>query len=95
MCWGAYGPRANPEEWSTLWEDDIKGIQSNFRKIFPENALSPSWADSVDLEESLDLNDPWPETDREEIFFEGHQVEVIEGPASEIDFSRSSESIDL
>lgn len=95
MCWGAYGPRANPEEWSTLWIDDIKGIQANFRKVFPGSMMSPSWADSVDLEESLDLNDPWPETDREEIFFESHQVEILEGPASEIDFSRSSESIDL
>lgn len=95
MCWGAYGPRANPEEWSTLWPDDIKGIQANFRKVFSGDSFSPSWSESIDLEESLDLNDPWPETEREEIFFEGHQVEVIRGPASEIDYSRSSESIDL
>jgi len=95
MCWGAYGPRANPEEWSTLWPDDIRGIQSNLKKVFPAESSSPSWSDSVDLEKSLDLHHPWPEIDREDIFFENHQVQILDGPASEIDFSRSSESIDL
>ncbi|NBV49846.1 hypothetical protein EBR78_01355 [bacterium] len=94
MCWGAYGPRANPEEWSTLWQDDIQGIQYNFLKVLGNQSSSPQWAPSVDLEKSLNLNDPWPNS-REEVFFEDHQVEVFEGPASEIDNSRSSESIDL
>jgi len=95
MCWGAYGPRANPEEWSTLWLDDIKGIQANYKKVFPSEGTSPAWADTVDLEESIDFDQPWPDTDREEIYFEDHKVELIDGPASEIDYSRSSESVDL
>ncbi|MFM8270078.1 MAG: hypothetical protein ACKN9V_07805 [Pseudomonadota bacterium] len=96
MCWGAYGPRANPEEWSTLWPDDIKAIQSNFNKVFPEESMAPSWAESVNLEKPLQLNEPWPSgRDLEDVFLENHQVEVLEGPASEIDMKRDSESIDL
>lgn len=96
MCWGAYGPRANPEEWSTLWPDDIKAIQSNFNKVFPGEAVAPSWAENVDLEKSLNLNEPWPSgRDAEEVLLENHRVEILEGPASEIDMRRDSESIDL
>jgi len=94
MCWGAYGPRANPEEWSTLWPDDIQAIQYNFNRVFSGEPSAPEWAGSVDLEKPLFLNDPWPVRD-DQIFLENHQVEILDGPASEIDYSRGTESVDL
>jgi hypothetical protein len=96
MCWGAYGPRANPEEWSTLWPDDIQAIQANFHKVFSGEPVQPSWGDSVDLEKPLNLNEPWPSgRESEEVFFKDHRVEILDGPASEIDMSRSGDSRDL
>lgn len=95
MCWGAYGPRANPEEWSTLWPDDIQGIQSNFHKVFSGEFEEPSWSENVDLEKVLDLHEPWPESDLRDVYYENHRVKLLKGPASKIDFSRDSKSIDL
>jgi len=99
MCWGAYGPRANPEEWSTLWSDDIQGIQYNYLRVFNGNLVEPNWGESINLEEPLDLNSPWPasrfDLNSEDIHFKDHRVNVVDGPASEIDFSRDSRSIDL
>lgn len=95
MCWGAYGPRANPDEWSTLWIDDIKGIQNNFRKVFPDESTPPEWAQEVELEKPLDLNDPWPSRAFDDVRFQNHEVEIIRGPASKIDYSKDTESVDL
>jgi len=97
MCWGAYGPRANPEEWSTLWPDDIKGVQANFKKVFPGNFESPDWASSVELEKPLALEEPWPSkniNDPEPIL-KDDRVVLMKGPASEIDYDEDTESIDL
>ncbi|NDD04851.1 MAG: hypothetical protein EB078_08095, partial [Proteobacteria bacterium] len=85
MCWGAYGPRANPEEWSTLWTDDIQAIQHNFKKVFSGAANPPSWSNSVNLEAPLFLNEPWPTRLEEDVYLENHEVELLRGPASEID----------
>lgn len=82
MCWGAYGPRANPEKWSTLWADDIAGFQVNFRKIFAEDPTPPDWAPTVNLEAPLNLQDPWPGLLVKE---QDHLVELTEGEASEVD----------
>lgn len=95
MCWGAYGPRANPENWSTLWEDDIKAIQANFRKVFPGETTEPSWSGDVNLEAPIDVKEPWPNREAEDIYFDNHQVEVLRGPASEIDYATDTKSIDL
>lgn len=95
MCWGAYGPRANPEEWSTLWEDDIKGIQANFRKVFPGTSVAPPWASSIKLELPLNPEAPWPSENFTTLIEEDHRVQVVKGPASEIDTSVDTESIDL
>lgn len=99
MCWGAYGPRANPEQWSTLWNDDVQGIQFNFRRAFPGETQSPGWADSIKLEEPVSLNEPWPasrfDLSDEDISWKDHRVRVFDGPASDIDVSRDSESKDL
>jgi len=94
MCWGAYGPRANPEEWSTLWPDDIQAIQYNYRRVFSGNPVEPDWASSVNLEAPLHLNEPWPARN-EEVLIEDHQVEVLRGPASEIDTDQDTVSVDL
>ena len=95
MCWGAYGPRANPEEWSTLWSDDIKGIQANFRKVFSGASVPPSWANNVDLEDSLELENPWPDSGFSVPKLKSHQVQIVKGPASVIDTSEDTDSIDL
>jgi hypothetical protein len=95
MCWGAYGPRANPEEWSTLWPDDINGIKANYKKIFPGNSVPPVWANNINLEKPLNLDDPWPESGFAAPAFEDHRVVVLKGPASEIDYDENTESIDL
>lgn len=95
MCWGAYGPRANPEEWSTLWPDDIKGIQANYHKIFPGNPNAPTWADDIDLEDSLNSDEPWPDFNFVGAKVKNHKVKIIKGPASVIDTSEDTDSIDL
>ncbi len=61
MCWGAYGPRANPDEWSTLWSDDIAGFRANYRKVFTDTLVPPTWSGKINLEAPMDLNAPWPE----------------------------------
>ena len=94
MCWGAYGPRANPEEWSTLWSDDIQAIQYNYRKVFPGSPTQPEWGSSTNLEAPLQLNEPWPARG-EEVYLEDHQVELLRGRASEIDTAEDTESVDL
>lgn len=60
MCWGAYGPRTDAEKWSSLWQDDVAGIQANYRKIFGSNLTPPSWAPTVNPEGVLDIKNPWP-----------------------------------
>lgn len=95
MCWGAYGPRANPEQWSTLWSDDIKGIEANFKKIFPGGTEAPDWAQNIDLEKPLNLEEPWPTKDFFEPVFKDHRVLILKGPASEIDYDENTDSIDL
>ncbi len=95
MCWGAYGPRANPDQWSTLWSDDIKGIQANFQKVFPGASIAPAWAQSVDLEKPVDPIDPWPSDAVIEPKVQDHQVQLVKGEASEIDYSEDTDSIDL
>ena len=95
MCWGAYGPRANPEDWSTLWQDDIKGIQANYRKVFSGQPVPPAWASEIDLEDSLSLENPWPDSGFLVPKFKNHRVKIVKGPASEIDYSEDTESIDL
>lgn len=95
MCWGAYGPRANPEDWSTLWPDDINGIQANFKKIFPGNTVAPVWAESINLEKPLNLEEPWPQSGFSAPDFKDHRVFVLKGPASVIDYDENTDSIDL
>jgi hypothetical protein len=60
MCWGAFGPRANPEEYSGLWADDIEGVQSQHKKLFPD-ATPPANAAQINAETPVDANNPWPE----------------------------------
>lgn len=96
MCWGAYGPRANPDQWSSLWVDDVNGFQSNYRKLFGRELTPPTWAPGANLEAPLDVNQPWP----------GYQVatrdEDMTGillderlETSVIDYSEDTDSIDL
>jgi hypothetical protein len=60
MCWGAYGPRTDAEKWSSLWQDDVAGIQTNYRKIFGSQLTPPDWAPTVNPEASLNAASPWP-----------------------------------
>ena len=60
MCWGAYGPRTDSEKWSSLWQDDVVGVQTNYRKVFGSNLTPPSWAPSINPESALDAKNPWP-----------------------------------
>lgn len=60
MCWGAYGPRTDAEKWSSLWADDVAGIQTNYRKIFGSQLPPPEWAPTVNPEASLNAASPWP-----------------------------------
>jgi len=59
MCWGAYGPRSDPERFSGLWQDDIEGVQSQYRKIF-RDSRPPANGSSVDLKAPLNVENPWP-----------------------------------
>lgn len=68
MCWGAYGPRANPEEWSTLWTDDVAGIHHTYKVVFGGELQAPEWGDQIDLFASIDTTQPWPDT-RESVAF--------------------------
>lgn len=94
MCWGAYGPRANPDRFSTLWSDDVAGIQANYRKLYPK-AVAPEWAATVDLEKPLDLEKPWPTG---KLLAPGpakHQVKKAWGGPTPIDYSPNTKSVDL
>src|SRR5690606_6406467 len=87
MCWGGYGPRRNPDEFSTLWEDDITGIQANWRQIKGEDLTPPEWAGEIDLIGPLDLDEPWPGAGGTEMLAEQFEVTVIDGGATPIDTS--------
>ena len=96
MCWGAYGPRANPDQWSSLWVDDVNGFQSNYRKLFGRELTPPEWAASVNLEAPLDVNKPWPGyqlSSRNEDLSAVLIDERLE--TSIIDYSEDTDSIDL
>lgn len=60
MCWGGYGPRANHATWSTLWDDDIRGAQANYRFLFGTTLTPSSWASSVNLASPIDPDFPYP-----------------------------------
>jgi len=95
MCWGAYGPRADGNQWSTLWSDDVAGFQSNYRKIFGRELTPPDWSRNVDLEAPVDVKNPWPGygTRRGD---ESTRILVDDRlPTSEIDYSEDTESVDL
>lgn len=84
MCWGAYGPRRDHAAWSTLWQDDIAGIQANFRRVFQGPFTAPDWAGSIDLEAPLDPQSPWPEA--ELAWSDGDNlVETIAGGLTPVD----------
>ena len=57
---GAYWPRANQAEWTTLWSGDLAWFQANYRKLFDRDLTPPDWASSVDLEASLSVDKSWP-----------------------------------
>ena len=59
MCWGAYGPRKDPDQFSTLWQDDIDGIKDNYRRLFGTGMESPSWGENFDHTIPVNPNDPW------------------------------------
>lgn len=58
MCWGMYGKHDNAGH-SLLYDDDAKGIQSNYKAVFPEFAhATPDM--TIDPTAPLDVNNPWP-----------------------------------
>ena len=59
MCWGAYGPRAKPSQYSGLWPDDVEGVASQVKKVFAD-AKPPMNSAMINAEEPLDVNNPWP-----------------------------------
>lgn len=60
MCWGGYGPRAKPDQWSTLWDDDIAGFTSTYKRLFPDS-VAPPWASDIHHERFVNIAAPWPE----------------------------------
>jgi hypothetical protein len=58
MCWGAYGPRSDPEKHSGLWPDDITGVMANQRRLFAD-AKPPANADTINAEAPLNMSSPW------------------------------------
>lgn len=97
MCWGAYGPKKDPETFSTLWLDDIEGIQSTYKVVENGELTPPSWVGQVDLEASLDPDQPWPgATALTSVDLENLDVAIIEGRGpTPIETSRNTTSIDL
>lgn len=96
MCWGAYGPRANPDQWSTLWVDDVNGFQSNYRKLFGRELTPPAWAPSTNLEAPLDVNQPWPGYQVVSRHEDTTKILLDERlPTAVIDYSEDTESVDL
>ncbi len=61
MCWGAYGPRANPDDFSTLWQDDVDGAIANYKKVFGGELSAPDWGEGFDHTQPIDAENPWPE----------------------------------
>lgn len=59
MCWGGYGPRANPQNFSTLWGDDIKGMTWVIFELFGPTTPSP-YIEGLDLTAPFDVKAPWP-----------------------------------
>lgn len=96
MCWGAYGPRANPDTWSTLWEDDIKGIHHTYKVVFGSELQAPDWAGDLDLVAAVDINQPWPDA-RGPISFTVVDSQVVVDDLladTEIDYDNRLGSID-
>lgn len=56
MCWGAYGPD-DQAGYNRLFPDDVKGIQTQYRKII--GAMQPPKV-AIDPFAPLDPNAPWP-----------------------------------
>ena len=96
MCWGAYGPRTDSKQWSSLWGDDIAGMQANYRKIFGKDLTPPDWASRVNPEAAFDMDSPWPGAIAGARDDGTQQVLVDERlPTSVIDYSQDTSSIDL
>lgn len=93
MCWGAYGPKNNPDQFSTLWQDDIAGMRANYKRIFGTNLTPPDWADSVDAEEPLDSDAPWPEQFSVEDI--DHEVTVLKAGPTLIEAADAAGSKDI
>lgn len=58
MCWGMYGKHDSAGH-SLLYDDDAKGIQANYKSVFPEFAKAVPDT-SIDPTAPLDVNNPWP-----------------------------------
>jgi hypothetical protein len=58
MCWGMYGKRDSAGH-SLLYADDVKGIQANYKSVFPEFANAQPDT-SIDPTAPLDMSNPWP-----------------------------------
>ena len=84
MCWGAYGPRRNPEEFSTLWPDDIAGVQGNYRRLFGNDLTPPEWSAAIDLEAPLDVESPWPGANPEIRYYDD-ELKVVAKTAADPD----------
>ena len=58
MCWGMYGKHDSAGH-SLLYADDVKGIQANYKSVFPEFANAQPDT-TIDPTAPLDMNNPWP-----------------------------------
>jgi len=96
MCWGAYGPRTDIKQWSSLWTDDVSGMQANYRKVFGKDLTPPDWASTVNPETTFDMNSPWPGY-MAGVRDDGTQQVLVDErlPTSVIDYSQDTSSIDL
>lgn len=93
MCWGAYGPRADHANWSTMWPDDIAGFRANYKKVFRDQLTAPEWAGDVNLEGPVDLAMPWPGAEATVV---DHMVTVdYAAGATAIDYDVNTTSVDL
>ena len=57
MCWGAYGPNKDPQGFNMLFEDDVTGIQANYKQLFSDTTSPDS---SINPLGPLDVANPWP-----------------------------------
>jgi len=87
MCWGAYGPRADHTEWSTLYADDIKGVRDHYDIVFKDEKIAPEWAEDVDVTGPLNPHDPWPILQGVTIIKLDNLVKIVGDEATEIDYS--------